>query len=228
MIPLALLAHEQSDAVSHNLCLGCGLCALSCPVGAIVMEEVRSQEVTRRSPSLASHLCVHCGRCAAACPSGTLQQFRMEQLLHQVQAEAAHTVIFFCENLNSNAQSTGLEQVLEGASLHELRSVPRVQQVALPANTLLETVRCTGRLGPRLLTRLCAQGVRRVVVFACPPHACLYSHGRSGVAEQVASLQDTFVQYGLPQNVFTVVQKVFRTQEDFAACLKTTLECTAQ
>ncbi len=228
MTPLTLLPHEQSDAVSHNLCLGCGLCALSCPVGAIVMEEVRSKEVTRRSPSLASHVCVHCGRCAAACPSGTLQQYRLEHLLHQVQADAVHTVVFFCENLNSKAQSTGLEQILEGASLHELRSVPRVQQVALPANTLLETVRCTGRLGPRLLTRLCAQGVRRVVVFACPPQACLYSHGRSAVAEQVTSLQDTFSQYGLPNNVFTVVQKVFRTQEEFATCLNATLETAGQ
>lgn len=189
---------EQADAIAHNFCLGCGLCALNCPTGALGMEEQPiSAGQTRKSPSLKAQLCVHCGRCAAVCPSGTIQQFHMEELLHRVRAGGCHGVAFFCSGLNLLAPSP-LEQgdIAPDMPLMDARLRPRMQDIAVPQGVLLEEVRCTGRLGARLLLRLVLAGVREMVFFACPPDKCQYGHGATGIHEHVAAVKDMLAQYG--------------------------------
>lgn len=190
-----------SDAVSHNLCLGCGLCALNCPTTALVMEElpVSGSDQIRKSPSLRPELCVHCGRCAAVCPSGTILQHRMEVLVRTVQEQDVRAVVFFCEGLNL-LQRTPLEQgaLSFDMPLLDARRRSRLSaDVSVPEGVLLEEVRCTGRIGPRLLLRLALAGVRDVVILACPPGKCQYGNGRTGAREHVTAVADMLEQYGV-------------------------------
>ncbi|PLX40041.1 MAG: hypothetical protein C0608_10080 [Deltaproteobacteria bacterium] len=61
-------------------CVGCGLCAASCPFGAI--SPMAHRAVMRVNPAL----CKGCGACSAACPSkaATLKHFRPTQLLAEL------------------------------------------------------------------------------------------------------------------------------------------------
>lgn len=195
-MPYAVL---KADAIQHNFCVGCGLCALNCPRAAIVMEEhACAGDEVRKAPSLTPHLCVHCGRCAAVCPSGTIQQQRMEFLLHRVKAEERRAVAFFCTGLNLT-QATALEHgdIPEDMALMDSRLRPRLQDVTVPHGVLLEEVRCTGRLGARFLLRLLQAGVRDVAFFPCDPAQCQYGHGGTGVREHVEAVRDTLAQYGV-------------------------------
>lgn len=190
-----------SDAVSHNLCLGCGLCALNCPTTALVMEElpVSESDQIRKSPSLRPELCVHCGRCAAVCPSGTIAQHRMEVLVHTVQEQHVRAVVFFCAGL-ALLRPTPLEQgaLSFDMPLLDARRRPRLSDdVSVPEGVLLEEVRCTGRIGPRLLLRLALAGAGEVVILACPPGKCRYGNGRTGAREHVTAVADMLEQYGV-------------------------------
>ncbi len=54
--------------VNERICSGCGLCVLSCPVGARSIDEERGVAVVD------PWLCVGCGACAAICPNGASGQ----------------------------------------------------------------------------------------------------------------------------------------------------------
>ncbi|MBC7078619.1 MAG: 4Fe-4S binding protein [Synergistales bacterium] len=50
--------------VNHHLCQGCGVCAKTCPTGAIKVEEGKTV--------IDETLCNYCGACVAACPYGAI------------------------------------------------------------------------------------------------------------------------------------------------------------
>lgn len=217
------LAGEASNAISHNLCLGCGLCAMNCPTTALTMEvQEISENQVRRSPLLASHLCVHCGRCAAVCPSSTIFQYRTEQLVHLVHEQGLQRMVFVCENLNANLQSPYKQGAIPlDMPLTEARKKPRLQEgLPLPAACHLETVRCTGRLGARFLLRLALQGIKDICIFACPSSRCQYAHGRAAVAEQVRAFNDMLAQYAIGSVQVRVIQEDFASPQAFAAKVK--------
>lgn len=52
--------------VDKELCVGCGACEATCPVGAIELED-GGQAICNED------VCVDCGACAAGCPVGAIE-----------------------------------------------------------------------------------------------------------------------------------------------------------
>jgi formate hydrogenlyase subunit 6/NADH:ubiquinone oxidoreductase subunit I len=76
-----------------SLCLGCGLCEKSCPIGCIVTEAVKDattgkRVITRFDINVVK--CMHCGLCSEACNTGALRHTtefeianrEMDQMVH--------------------------------------------------------------------------------------------------------------------------------------------------
>ena len=73
-----------TSSVNEDLCGGCGICAVLCPYGAMVMDTKNGKGVARNIEAL----CKGCGTCGAACPSGaiTMNHFNDEQIMAQIEA----------------------------------------------------------------------------------------------------------------------------------------------
>ncbi len=71
--------------VNRDLCIGCGLCEISCPFGAIRLEKIEG--LGYRAENI-SALCKGCGICAASCPQKAIdmRHFRDRQITAAVAA----------------------------------------------------------------------------------------------------------------------------------------------
>ena len=61
-----MLKNNLIFQVRNDLCLGCGLCAESCPRQAISLQSGEAQIDQNR--------CNHCGLCVDACPQGAIAE----------------------------------------------------------------------------------------------------------------------------------------------------------
>ena len=68
-------------------CLGCSLCARSCPPQAITMivvgkKKVGNREVPFKNPSFDYFKCIYCGVCAEVCPSKAIEMVKKRVLIY--------------------------------------------------------------------------------------------------------------------------------------------------
>ena len=72
--PGRILRSNYFAEVNHSVCIGCGACMSRCPMDAIALSEVGSEDTNRRRPvSVDPARCIGCGLCFSVCPVDALQ-----------------------------------------------------------------------------------------------------------------------------------------------------------
>lgn len=196
---LPLPAYVEADSVFHSLCLGCGMCSMSCPTHALHPQgDPTAIGCGTRMPQLQSTLCQHCGSCAAVCPSDTIYQPRLRQLKRDVRETPLQTMIFLCRNtllLADRLADKG--PIPPDMPLLRAFSSPVLHHVQPPTGTRLEVLRCVHRVGARFIDRLVQHGVRNILLLACPETSCIYRQGAMEHVPQIAVLQAVYAAYGI-------------------------------
>ena len=65
--PAGVCKNLMRYEIDKDLCMGCGLCARQCPVGAITRTDYTAPNHKLASMAIDSSKCVKCGLCMASC-----------------------------------------------------------------------------------------------------------------------------------------------------------------
>lgn len=160
-----------------ELCGGCGLCEKACHKEAITMKIQTVKGMWRRLPEVNKDECINCGYCSAVCQSGAIRQ-GVDTLIKMMLRQKPEYMVFYC--------------TWAGASGQELN----LSKVPVPKNCQMVRVMCTGRIDPRQILDLFAQGIKGVLIFACPLEECEYKVGNYRLTHRVNLLQKMLTKAG--------------------------------
>ncbi len=178
LIPL-IKGEVESEAiiseVNPEICVGCEICELHCPYGAITVQKDENEDLKAQvNPSL----CKGCGICAASCPVDaiTMKNFTNEQILSMVQTAKQDSslkdetiiIAFLCNWCSyQGADNAGVSRFQYPTSIRPIR------------------VMCTGRISISHILNAFKAGADGVLIAGCHPGDCHYVDGNLSAERKV-------------------------------------------
>lgn len=168
-------------------CAKCGVCAQSCPFGAIVIID--------EDPQVIKGICKGCGICAAECPRDaiTMIHFTDEQILAQIEAalteKPEEKILAFC------CHWCALGAV-------DMAGVSRFEY---PPNIRVIRVMCSGRVDPEFVYKAFELGAAGVLVAGCEFPTCHYQTGNYKCRDRIERVKKSLARRGInPDRFWTV------------------------
>ncbi|MFX0133605.1 MAG: hydrogenase iron-sulfur subunit [Candidatus Hodarchaeota archaeon] len=178
LIPL-IKGEVESEAiiseVNSKICVGCEICELHCPYGAITVQKDENDDLKAQvNPSL----CKGCGICAASCPveAITMKNFTNEQILSMVQTAKQESslkdetmiIAFLCNWCSyAGADNAGVSRFQYPTSIRPIR------------------VMCTGRISINHILNAFKAGADGVLIAGCHSGDCHYIDGNLNAERKV-------------------------------------------
>jgi len=173
--------------VNPDICIGCEICEIHCPYGAIRVEKDENDDLKSRvNPSL----CKGCGICAASCPVGaiTMRHFTNEQILSMVKTakekstlkDETMIIAFLCNWCSyAGADNAGVSRFQYPTSIRPIR------------------VMCTGRISIYHILNSFKAGADGVLIAGCHIGDCHYVDGNLNAERKVKLAKQLLTKIGI-------------------------------
>ncbi|MEJ2248993.1 MAG: hydrogenase iron-sulfur subunit [Candidatus Lokiarchaeota archaeon] len=177
-----LIAEFSGIEIDNDKCSYCGLCSVSCPFNAIILEDEKINVDTFK--------CKGCGTCVSVCPSNAVEMNidTTEKILGTIEIlskfKSKPKIIAFCCNSCGYAAA-------DDAGIKKFSYNPNIFIVKVP---------CAGRIDTNFIIHAFEQGFDGIMIIGCKEDACRYINGLEKAAQKIDLLKNV-IGNGISQRI---------------------------
>lgn len=210
MAPGEFVKDRKTAVVDAELCGDCEFCPVTCPYGAITLEEWKEDHIVAR---IDDRKCEACGICVGTCPLNAidLRQAKESQIMAQVKAltqkdgsDDLIVLAYCCAECGGTA--------LDSAGMAAME---------YPANVRVVKVPCTGVLKIHHYLEAFTLGADAVMVVGCKLDGCHYEQGTMKAKRKVELAKKLLDSYGIEPERLEMFHNVYVEGKEFAEEAKT-------
>ncbi|MGD8545690.1 MAG: hydrogenase iron-sulfur subunit, partial [Candidatus Bathyarchaeota archaeon] len=204
---------QRTAVINEDYCGDCEFCPVTCPYGAISLEEATEGHIVAKVSDL---LCEGCGICVGTCPLNAIELRHSRP--DQMRAEM--------EGLMS-VNGTGKPLLLAICCAecgHTAVDSSGMAMMSYPANVRVMEVPCTGILQVHQFLEAFKAGAQGVMVIGCKSDGCHYEVGVQKAEKKVELAKTLLKEYGIEPERLEMYNLVYIEGDKFVQAAKTMTE----
>lgn len=200
-----IVKDQMTAVVNEDYCGDCEFCPVTCPYGAISLEQKDEDHFVAKISDL---LCEGCGVCVGTCPQNAieLRHWRPEQMQAQMKA---------LMSINGTNKPLILALCCSECG-HTAVDSSGMAKMEYPANVRVMKVPCTGILQVYQFLEAFKAGAQGVMVVACKSDGCHYEVGSQKAEKRVDLAKVLLKEYGVEPERLEMFNMVFIEGNKFA------------
>ncbi len=208
-----IVKDQRTAVVNEEYCGDCEFCPVTCPYGAISLEEITEGHFVAKISDL---LCEGCGICVGTCPVGAIElrhstanQIRVQmRALMSINGTSKPLVLAICcsECGGAAVDSSGMAMM------------------QYPANVRVMKVPCTGILQVHQFLEAFKAGAQGLMIVGCKNEGCHYEVGVQKAAKKVELAKILLKEFGIEPERLRMFNMVYIEGDKFAKAAQTMTE----
>ncbi|MCK4439486.1 hydrogenase iron-sulfur subunit [Candidatus Bathyarchaeota archaeon] len=208
-----IVKDQRTAVVNEEYCGDCEFCPVTCPYGAISLEEITEGHFVAKISDL---LCEGCGICVGTCPVGAIElrhstanQIRVQmRALMSINGTSKPLVLAICcsECGGAAVDSSGMAMM------------------QYPANVRVMKVPCTGILQVHQFLEAFKAGAQGLMIVGCKNEGCHYEVGVQKASKKVELAKILLKEFGIEPERLRMFNMVFIEGDKFAEAAQTMTE----
>ncbi len=208
-----IVKDQRTAVINEDYCGDCEFCPVTCPYGAISLEETTEDHFVAKVSDL---LCEGCGICVGTCPLSAieLRHFKPSQMQAQMKG---------LMSINGTSKPLVLAICCSECG-HTAVDSSGMAMMKYPANVRVMKVPCTGILQVHQFMHAFEAGAQGVMVVGCKSDGCHYEIGVQKAEKKVELARVLLKEFGIAPERLAMFNMVFIEGDRFAEAAKTMTE----
>lgn len=208
-----IVKDQRTAVVNEDYCGDCEFCPVTCPYGAISLEEAAEGHFVAEISDL---LCEGCGICVGTCPLNAieLRHSRPDQMRAQMEG---------LMSINGTSKPLVLAICCSECG-HTAVDSSGMAMMSYPANVRVMEVPCTGILQVHQFLEAFKAGAQGVMVVGCKSDGCHYEVGVQKAEKKVEFAKRLLEEYGIEPERLEIFNMVYIEGDKFAEAARTMTE----
>jgi heterodisulfide reductase subunit A len=200
-----IVKDQRTAVINEDYCGDCEFCPVTCPYGAISLEETTEGHFVAKVSDL---LCEGCGICVGTCPLSAIELRHSRPSQMQAQMKGLMSV-------NGTSKPLVLAICCSECG-HTAVDSSGMAMMKYPANVRVMQVPCTGILQIHQLLEAFKAGAQGVMVVGCKSDGCHYEVGVQKAEKKVELVRILLKEYGIEPERLEMFNMIYIEGNKFA------------